>query len=101
MTNGWHLDKRVPVTIIGVIVLQSLTLGWWASNLDSRMTALELQQKEARKVSLRVWDRIRAADQKASGIDKELASLVSSMKNVERDIGRIFIILDNKRKSEK
>ena len=37
----WHLDKRVPISIICVLVGQ-MTLGiWFASKLDSRVGALE------------------------------------------------------------
>ena len=27
----WHLDKRVPVVIVGAILAQTFGFGWWAS----------------------------------------------------------------------
>jgi hypothetical protein len=43
-TEPWHLDKRVPLALIGVILLQTLALGWWAATITARVQMLESQQ---------------------------------------------------------
>ena len=40
--NGWHLDKRVPITLVIVIGLQTSAAIWWASSMDARLTAAEI-----------------------------------------------------------
>lgn len=41
VTEGWHLDKRVPVAIILGLVLQAGGFGWWAATLDQRVSVAE------------------------------------------------------------
>lgn len=39
--DSWHLDKRVPVAIIGALALQTLGVGWWAATMQTRQEAHE------------------------------------------------------------
>ena len=46
--NQWHLDKRVPIAILGAILMQSAVAIWWASGIDkdvsranTRLAAIE------------------------------------------------------------
>ena len=39
----WHLDKKVPITLIGAILLQTFGFGVWAENLNLRLANLESQ----------------------------------------------------------
>lgn len=49
MTNGrdtaWHLDKKVPITMIIMFAIQTITLVYvgtsWKADIDSRVAALE------------------------------------------------------------
>lgn len=49
--SGWRLDKKVPIALIGTIILtiigQSFLFGWAASNLWTRVGELERQQLAA------------------------------------------------------
>ena len=46
-TNGWHLDKRVPVALLCAIVAQFIGIVWIASTAYER-----LQQHERRITTL-------------------------------------------------
>lgn len=37
--NKWHLDKKVPITLIGAIVAQSFVFGWYAATQSARTDA--------------------------------------------------------------
>jgi len=39
--KNWHLDKRVPIALIGVILAQTFAGGWWAATTGERLSALE------------------------------------------------------------
>lgn len=39
--ENWHLDKKVPLSIILTIFVQTIGLVWWAVQLDSRVNAME------------------------------------------------------------
>ncbi len=41
MREGWHLDKKVPLSIIFAVFVQTAVLVLWASKLDSRVAAME------------------------------------------------------------
>jgi cell division protein FtsB len=43
-TEPWHLDKRVPLALIFAILLQTLTLGWWAATIQQRVHVLEIDR---------------------------------------------------------
>ena len=50
MTESWHLSKSVPVTLIIAIVLQTISLVWYVSSLDSSVknNARDLVRQETR-----------------------------------------------------
>ena len=41
--NEWHLDKKVPITLIAAILGQTFGFGVWAANLSARLDNLERQ----------------------------------------------------------
>ena len=50
MTESWHLSKSVPVSLIVAIVLQTISLVWYVSSLDSSVknNARDLVRQETR-----------------------------------------------------
>lgn len=45
--SQWHLDKRVPVAIIVMILLQSAYAVWWLATTEQRVMTLESNVQEA------------------------------------------------------
>ena len=39
--NSWHLDKRVPITLIAALVVQTGGFIYWAGQLSTRVGHLE------------------------------------------------------------
>lgn len=39
--RAWHIDKRVPVALILMILMQTFGAAWWASSTDTRVSTLE------------------------------------------------------------
>lgn len=37
----WHLDKRVPIGLIGAVLVQTISFVWFISKIDSRVSSLE------------------------------------------------------------
>lgn len=52
--NNWHLDKRVPITLIVAIMLQTGSFIWFMSGLNSDVEGLErrTQRMEVRNTML-------------------------------------------------
>lgn len=41
MKEGWHLDKKVPLSIILALMVQTAALIIWGARLDGRVTSTE------------------------------------------------------------
>ena len=39
--DAWHLDKKVPISLIGAILVQTFGFGLWAATLNARLDYLE------------------------------------------------------------
>ena len=50
MSESWHLSKSVPVSLIIAIVLQTISLVWYVSSLDSAVknNSRDLVRQETR-----------------------------------------------------
>lgn len=50
--NGaWHLDKRIPLAMIGAILLQTAAFGFWVGKISNRLDyALETNQKQDARI---------------------------------------------------
>lgn len=46
--NGaWHLDKRIPLAMIGAILMQTATFGFWIGQISNRLeAALETNRRQ-------------------------------------------------------
>jgi len=39
--KAWHLDKTIPISLIGAILFQTMCIVWWASTVESRLIEAE------------------------------------------------------------
>lgn len=46
--NGaWHLDKRIPLAMIGAIIMQTAAFGFWIGQISNRLdSALETNRQQ-------------------------------------------------------
>jgi len=74
--DQWHLDKKVPISIIGAILIQTFGIGWWISGLTADVaetkkditeiqTYLDLTREARRKDWQEVFSRL-------SGVEEQL-----------------------------
>jgi hypothetical protein len=82
--SGWHLDRRVPLAMIGSIALQTAIAIWWAAGQQSaqadnarRITALETHNEQDRQVAALV-------SRDLGEIKGQLAILISRMQRESR-----------------
>ena len=71
----WHLDKKVPITLIVTILVHLGVSIWWARGLESRLASVErdqarqerrddLQDNEARSAVLQLRNQLDRIDTK-------------------------------------
>lgn len=52
--NHWVLDKRVNITMVLVVLVQTAAWVWWVSKLDSRVSNMEVWQTKYDNVGERL-----------------------------------------------
>lgn len=48
----WHLDKRIPLALIGAILIQTGAAFWWASSINERVSSLEYWRQDSKNVAV-------------------------------------------------
>lgn len=80
--SQWHLDKRVPITLIAAFVIQTITLVYvgttWKSDVDHRLDSLE-KSDEARRPQ-----------------ENRIIVVEQQLKFIADSVGRIEMKLDNR-----
>lgn len=77
--TGWHLDKKVPLALLAAILAQAFVLGAWVSNVEARVSSVEITtaqfteyQKQTIDTLARVDERIKSLGDILSKIEKKL-----------------------------
>lgn len=77
--GGWHLDKRVPISIIAAILCQTFAIGWYISALETRVRAIEATQVQ------RVDERDRLIT-----MEEKIKAVLDAVSRLERQLERSF-----------
>lgn len=79
----WHLDKKVPITIIFAIVIQTLGFIWigsaWKADVDARLKQLETSDAERKPQEsrlIRVEERLLTITESNRRIETKLEALL-------------------------
>jgi len=75
--GSWHLDKRVPISILGGIILQTIVFSYWMGTLNERVlhNSDELERRKAEVARIAV-------------IETRLNSLNSSIRRLNNTMER-------------
>lgn len=47
----WHLDNRIPLALIGAVLVQTGGAFWYASSINERVASLELWRADTKTVA--------------------------------------------------
>lgn len=83
--KGWHLDRKVPLSIIAMLLLQFVAGIWWVSNSEARLNAVvaavEAQDKRLSHVETGAQDqRVTLA-----AVTEQLTALKQAMDQMRQD----------------
>ena len=93
----WHLDKRVPIALIAVLVAQTMGWVWWAASMDARTTSHS--QSIARNVIRiqRAWDKMNVDGDKVTSTAERVAKMEGTLEHVSRQLDRVLDKLDKRK----
>ncbi|MDN3273401.1 hypothetical protein QWJ07_04040 [Frankia sp. RB7] len=77
--ESWHLDKKVPVSLIATIVLQTAAIIIWAAAYTARNDAINEQQNDAIK-------ELKAANAQNTAILSDMKADMAVVKSAVIDI---------------
>lgn len=80
--NQWHLDKRVPISLILVIILQTSGVLWFAAQLASKV--------EANTMAIgRISQTLSQQDERVRNNTTSVAVIHQTLINTEKTLDRI------------
>ncbi len=79
----WHLDKRIPVTLIATLIIQTVAIGIWLGTLQARLNyvenALDRRDSDASRLAV-VETTVTSLDRTLQEIKVELRRLGEKIK---------------------
>jgi peptidoglycan hydrolase CwlO-like protein len=90
--NSWHLDKRVPVAFIFALVMQTMTIVWFASQMNAQ---IQTNQKDIQRLDASVTTLQKEANTQAV----QLGRIEEGISGMRRDIQSMFEVLKSQQKN--
>jgi len=85
----WHLDKRVPLALIILILVQTGSAIWWAAAVSGSISAIEKRVDFLDEVNRRQYD-LMSADRSANlQTAKQLARLEGLLQSIDRQVAAV------------
>lgn len=81
VSRKWQIDKTIPVSLIVVILFQSLGLFAWAVGLQGRVSTLETTSV-TRESYARLDEKMNSVKEDISGLKNELANNSAELRRV-------------------
>ena len=88
--ESWHVDKRVPISLILVIIIQSVALIYWGSGIDHQVEINRLELENRRDVVAQ----IPLLSEKVSKLDDTQRDLSRSISKLERQTARTEVMVE-------
>ena len=87
----WHLDKKVPITIIGAMLFQAAIAVWFASKLDTRVAVIEDKLIEQTTINKRQDTEVHAIDNRLARMEERQISTLELLKDLKAEITKTEI----------
>jgi hypothetical protein len=95
----WHLDKRVPIALVVLIIAQTAGAIWWASAVNGSIAALERRVDFGDETNRRQYDRINADREAGRQTAEQLARVEGLLQSIDRQVtGLVTHIMQGKGK---
>jgi peptidoglycan hydrolase CwlO-like protein len=84
----WHLDKRFPLALILTIVMQTLTVVWWAAGISARIEQHEREIRALTNIDTQMQGEVRRIAELLSRLDERMTAQTELLRRVEANIQR-------------
>ena len=73
--NVWHLDRRVSVALILMIIAQTFGWGWWSASVAERVMSLELWRSDSK-----------GTDSRLAVLESQIADIKDILRRIESQL---------------
>lgn len=80
--SKWTIDKSIPVSVILVLLAQTVAVVFWFARLENRVANLEQQRIEAKEQTSSLPERITRLEVQQSYANQLLADLLREFRKV-------------------
>ena len=87
--KDWHLEKKVTISLILSILLQTSTIVWWGSKLDSRVGFLEEKVSVDRNKIENQEKEFKDAASRLARVEERTAAMLDILRRIELRIDAI------------
>lgn len=92
--DDWHLDKRVPLGIIGALIVQTCAILYadatWRAETDGRIGTLEAAVSDNVSMRRKQWDRLAGIDEQQRAMAGQLTGLDERTRAIATQNDRIL-----------
>lgn len=81
--SEWHLDKKVPITLILAILIQTGVLVRWGTNIESRLASLETTQVRDEKQNERRDNAAESVNNRMIRMEVITSNMLDILKRIE------------------
>lgn len=85
----WHLDKRIPITLIVAIVIQTLGAFWWAATVDATIESIGKRVSSLEMTNRRQYDLIAKERENSHKVAAGLAEVKGQLVGLNTQVSRI------------
>ncbi len=78
----WHLDKKVPISLIGTIFVQTLVFVWWAASYTASNDARNSRQDDDIR-------EIKVSNASVSDMKSDVAVIKSNMVDIKAKLDKL------------
>ena len=86
--EGWHLDRRVPISIIGAIVIQTILVTWHMADVQAQVADHERRMTAQERSTEGRISRDMAQEGRLSRIEEGIRALLETAQRLERRVER-------------
>jgi hypothetical protein len=85
----WHLDRRITILLIFVIIGHALSFGWYASKQDSRMEIVEKNDNRQTTLLDKLVEDQAVRNERTSALEGELRAMKELLVKVDGKVDRL------------
>lgn len=96
----WHLDKKVPLALIIVIVIQTAGAIWWASKVTERLDGLTVRLSASELTNRRQYDIISSDRLQSQQTAKQLARVEGLLTSINAQVTALTAHIMNQQRDK-